>query len=326
MSTLRYRIRRLQERMWKERNTIDEIGKKNACELTEGELSRYLCSRLGRSVAEFKAMSDKEWEQVANRTLEGSHESNQATPHSGQNPVSAGSMLTSPQAASELLRRRCATNEIQTYFPDTGPLRRELYPKHREFFSKGKKYPERLFLAANRVGKTTAGAYETTLHLTGKYPSWWEGRRFDRPIKAWVAGDTSKTVREILQEVLLGPFGQYGTGMIPGDLLLKVTRKQNIAETVDTIYVRHVSGGMSVLRFKSFQEGRKSFQGADLDFVWLDEEAPLEIYVECLVRLMTRQGAIILTFTPLQGLTELVLQFLPGGKLPVAAEAAGPLA
>jgi hypothetical protein len=55
MSTSRYRIRRLQKRMWQERNTIDEIGKKSACELTEGELSRYLCSRLGRSVAEAHA-------------------------------------------------------------------------------------------------------------------------------------------------------------------------------------------------------------------------------------------------------------------------------
>jgi hypothetical protein len=36
------------------------------------------------------------------------------------------------------------------------------------------------------------GGFETTLHLTGDYPEWWEGRRFDHPIEAWVAGETRR--------------------------------------------------------------------------------------------------------------------------------------
>src|SRR5208337_4754825 len=55
-------------------------------------------------------------------------------------------------------------------FPDTGPLRRALYIKHCEFFRHGKEIQERCFMAANRVGKTIVGAYETTCHLTGVYP------------------------------------------------------------------------------------------------------------------------------------------------------------
>lgn len=35
-----------------------------------------------------------------------------------------------------------------------------------------------------------------------------------------------------------------------------------------------------------------------------------------LMRTMTTDGACFLTFTPLNGLTALVLEFLPGGKLP----------
>ena len=62
-------------------------------------------------------------------------------------------------------------------FSDTGPGRRELYPKQIDFFGAGLLYKERLFMAANRVGKTVAGAFETTCHLTGRYPIWWEGRR-----------------------------------------------------------------------------------------------------------------------------------------------------
>src|SRR5437879_510953 len=76
-----------------------------------------------------------------------------------------------------------------TYFPETGPLRRELYAKHMEFFANGATHEERCALGANRVGKTeTIGGYEMVLHLTGEYPPWWNGRRFENPIDAWCAG------------------------------------------------------------------------------------------------------------------------------------------
>src|SRR6202050_1128299 len=76
---------------------------------------------------------------------------------------------------SEGDRRQCP---FLTMFSDTGTGRRELYPKQIEFFAAGLQYKERLFMAANRVGKTVAGGFEATCHLTGRYPSWWEGRRF----------------------------------------------------------------------------------------------------------------------------------------------------
>jgi phage terminase large subunit-like protein len=163
------------------------------------------------------------------------------------------------------------------------------------------------------------GAYETTLHLTGDYPVWWEGRRFNRPIKAWAAGDTSKTVRDIIQEKLLGPPGHFGTGMIPGDALVgKPSSKQGTSDAVDTIDVRHKSGGVSRIALKSYDQRREAFQGTEQDLIWLDEESDESIYTECLMRTMTTDGLIILTFTPLMGLTPLVLQFLPGGKMVAA--------
>src|SRR3954454_13503795 len=110
------------------------------------------------------------------------------------------SNVSPEEAAAELLKRRNSRNKIRTYYPNEGPLRRELYPKHMACFAAGAIHRERLMLAANRVGKTEGvGAYETTVHLTGQYPPWWEGPRFHKPIKAWAAGDTSKTVRDILQ-------------------------------------------------------------------------------------------------------------------------------
>lgn len=212
--------------------------------------------------------------------------------------------------------RRTRTRKILQYYPDEGPLRRELYPQHMQFFEAGATHRERLMLAANRVGKTEGvGGYETALHLTGEYPAWWKGRRFDRPIHAWAAGDTSKTVRDILQAKLLGTVGQFGTGLIPQSNIDRTTPKQGIPDAVEAIYVKHKSGGMSVLQFKSYDQGREVFQGTEQDLVWLDEEPDLGIYVECLLRTMTTDGMVMCTFTPLLGLSETVLAFLPSGAI-----------
>ena len=210
---------------------------------------------------------------------------------------------------------RRARNKIARYYPETGNLRRELYAKHTEFFGAGADHRERLMMAANRVGKTEGvGAYETTLHLTGKYPEWWRGRRFAKPVKAWAAGDTAKTVREIIQEKLLGPPGSMGTGMIPGDSIVKTTAKAGVADAIDTVWVRHASGGISTLVLKSYDQRRESFQGTEQDLIWLDEEPSESIYAECLLRTMTTNGLMLCTFTPLNGLTPLVLQFMPGNQ------------
>lgn len=202
------------------------------------------------------------------------------------------------------------------YYPDHGPLRREFYKKHLAYFAAGKTYMQRLMMAANRVGKTEGvGAYETSLHLTGQYPSWWPGRRFDRQTKGWCAGDTRQTVRDILVEKLLGPKNARGTGMIPGESIVRVVPAPGVPDGVELVEVKHKSGGVSRIGFKSFDQGRESFQGTEQDFIWLDEEPPADIYEECLTRTATTGGMVLLTFTPLSGLSDVVMSFMPGGDI-----------
>src|SRR4051812_16043481 len=102
----------------------------------------------------------------------------------------------------EIQRRKY--NMIEKYYPETGKLSRQAYPKHMQFFKAGTEHRERCMMAANRVGKTDAACYEVTCHLTGQYPSWWEGRKFTHPVDVWLSGDTSTTVRDILQKKLFG--------------------------------------------------------------------------------------------------------------------------
>lgn len=209
--------------------------------------------------------------------------------------------------------RRKRYRLIDELFSDDGPYRRDLYPRHMEFFRAGASHRERLFMAANRSGKSVAGGAEMTYHLTGQYPHWWEGKRFDHPIRALAAGDTSQTTRDIIQHKLLGGLWdtpEFGTGLIPRELLGKPTVSRGIANAYEEITVEHVSGGTSRLAMRSYDQGRRIFQGVEQHVVWMDEEVPRDVYEEALVRTMTTQGVVFMTFTPLQGLTPLVVDFL----------------
>lgn len=182
-------------------------------------------------------------------------------------------------------------------------------PKHKAFFAAGARYHERFFLAGNRVGKSVSGGIEAAFHLTGEYPSWWKGRRFDRPVSAWAAGPDAKSTRDTVQKELMGPIGAFGTGLIPRDKFGNKWSLSGVPQGIDTVEVRHISGGISTLSFKNYEQDIKAYYGTAKDFIWLDEECPENIYNECLIRTMTTNGIVFCTFTPLHGLTPLVVRF-----------------
>lgn len=208
-------------------------------------------------------------------------------------------------------------NKFYEMYPDTGPFSRDKYVKQLECFRLGKDFQERCFMGGNGTGKTWGvAAYELTCHLTGDYPSWWQGRVFKEPISAWVAGDTRETTRDIIQAKLLGEVAKMGdaalgTGMIPRHLIEGEPKYiMGTNKAADYVLVKHVSGGLSMLGFKSYDQGRRSFQGTEKHIIVLDEEPPMDIYLECLQRGRRVGGIILTTFTPLSGPTEVVESFL----------------
>lgn len=189
------------------------------------------------------------------------------------------------------------------------------YAKQLEFYKKGKTDRERLLMAANQVGKTFCGSREVGYHLTGDYPDWWPGHRFGRPIAAWAASETGEVTRDTCQKNIVGEPADreaWGTEAIPGDLILETRMKRGTPDAIDTLVVRHVpTGGQSILGFKSYDQGRKKFQGSKRDLVWLDEEPDEDIYSEALTRTnAVPDGRLLLTFTPLQGISEVVRGYL----------------
>ena len=188
------------------------------------------------------------------------------------------------------------------------------YPKQREFFALGATKRERLFSAGNQIQeKSEAGAVEMTYHLTGNYPDDWAGRRFDHPVKAWAAGEGGLVVRDVQQRKLCGEPGlveAFGTGFIPLSAFVgKPSMGHGVTDAYDTIHVRHKSGGTSVLKFKSYEQGRSKFQADTVDVIWLDEEPDMDIYTEMLTRTNDTGGMVYVTFTPLKGKTALYIRF-----------------
>jgi phage terminase large subunit-like protein len=213
-----------------------------------------------------------------------------------------------PDKAEVLLKRlaaeqerRIVENRLQHYKP---------YDRQQDFHAAGATHRERLLMAGNQLGKTLAGGFEMSMHATGRYPNWWKGKRFDRPITGWACGVTNETVRGTVQRVLVGRPDAIGTGAIPKDCLAEMVPARGIADLLDTIKVRHISGGISTIALKSYISGRERFQGETLDVVWLDEEPGADIYTECLTRTNVGSNPIFMTFTPLLGVSEVVRRFL----------------
>lgn len=187
------------------------------------------------------------------------------------------------------------------------------YAKQREFHARGSVDRERLLMAGNQLGKTFCGAAEAAIHLTGQYPDWWTGRRFDRPVRAWGGSKTGEVTRDGVQRYLIGEpkdQAQWGTGMIPAESLMDWSRRQGVADSLDSAIVKHVSGGVSTIGFKSYDQGRQKWQSETLDFVWFDEEPPMDIYMEGLTRTNATGGMTFITFTPLLGMSDVVSMFL----------------
>ena len=190
-----------------------------------------------------------------------------------------------------------------------------------EFHNAGKEYDQRAIIAANRVGKTRTAAVEVAIHLTGLYPDWWEGHRLDKPNDWIVAGETQEDMRNIQQLALFGKINEErkpdGTGWVPKDRIINCTFRQgSLTNILDTVDVRHVSGGISTVSCKSYEQGESKFQGVMKDGAWLDEEPQKKdvgVFAEIETRLLDKQGILLFTRTPLYGLSKFVKHFIKGG-------------
>lgn len=226
--------------------------------------------------------------------------------------VSSEPLTTYSQEDLEVLRakllaekeKRAAERKLWVYGP---------YAKQRLFHDRGGEFRERLFMAGNQLGKTWSGAFEMAMHLTGEYPDWWAGRRWDRAVRAIAGSESSELTRDAIQRLLVGPPEEeaaWGTGAIPKASIVGWARKAGVPNALDSVTVKHKNGGTSTILFKSYDQGRGKWQANTVDIVWFDEEPPQDIYSEGLTRTNATKGMVYMTFTPLLGMSEVVRRFL----------------
>jgi phage terminase large subunit-like protein len=192
---------------------------------------------------------------------------------------------------------------------------KEFYEPQLRFFAAGIKHHQRLIRGGNQVGKSFACAFEASLHMTGQYPKFWIGKRFNKPTRGWIVGPERTLVRDGPQRQLTAKQGEFGTGTIP---LATFTGKPIMVpggtQMIDTMSVAHETDGqrdgLSSATFKSFEQGSEKMQSESVDWIWVDERFSEGIYSELIARTTATDGIVFLSYTPLKGGGELTYRFL----------------
>lgn len=207
-------------------------------------------------------------------------------------------------------------HKLETIFPKSGPFRRELFPKHIEFANSTKTHRISVFMASNRSGKTYDAAAIIAQWAQGIYMDWFDGRKYNKPLRILCAGKTHQSVRDVWCTYLLGQ-GLDGTGFIKKENVAKVGAKSGIAGFPDYVLIRNHFGGNSIIYFRSYDQSVDSFMGYTLDVAAFDEEPPSHfLYTEVLTRIATSKGNMIMTYTPLGGMSDVTMQIMDDQKKP----------
>ena len=211
----------------------------------------------------------------------------------------------------DMLSQASSRNALLTYDP---------YPWQRKFHAAGKWAPERMVMGANGSGKSYTVGNELAMHVTGRYPDWWEGIRMPAGgFEVWVGSIDNDMQKIGQQRALLGRDleAALGTGAIPHDCILNVDiRQANVRGVADIVTIKHSSGQPVTMKFKNYEQGWRKWQSGDPRIIVMDEE-PDEgqvdqkyVFTEIQTRLVRNQGILLVGYTPLLGETELTKHFM----------------
>lgn len=189
----------------------------------------------------------------------------------------------------QIQKVRKEKNRLQYY--NTG---NKIHHKQIEFHKCPKK--NRWVFGGNRSGKTECGAVEVIYLARGNHPY----REVKKATTGWVVSLSTQVQRDVAQSKIL----HYLNPDWIVDVVMISGRKDSYANgVIDYILIKNVFGTISKIGFKSCDQGREKFQGTSLDYVWFDEEPTQDIYTECRMRVLDKDGDIFATMTPLKGMT-----------------------
>jgi phage terminase large subunit-like protein len=154
-----------------------------------------------------------------------------------------------------------------------------------------------LCTGGNRAGKTQFGA-QLAIAIGAGRDEWW--------VREWIK--LNNLPEDIIQrkpQTVWYAALSYGDALEYGRPKLEQYAPQGTKYTrwraQDRASMRLPNGGRIVSL--SVDAGREKFQGASVKFIWCDEEPSSEVFEECLLRTVDTQGTVLITATPLKGLS-----------------------
>ena len=146
----------------------------------------------------------------------------------------------------------------------------------------------RVFRSGNRVGKTTIGCVDPILDCLGWHPFMPADRR--PPLRWWFSAvDWVAGVGQVIWPEI--------EKHLPMDQVQHISWYRKNGPAIPQV-VTFRNGSM--IEFKSADSGRKKYQGANIDGLWVDEEQPADVIEEARTRLLNSGGMFNVTLTPLE--------------------------
>lgn len=145
-------------------------------------------------------------------------------------------------------------------------------------------------------------------------------REFSRSkakICAIIAGNRSGKTEVGAEKFLKSALKKKGRywALCPSYQLQRAGTQEKILELLKPEHIKHISKidsrtvssillvNDSIIEFKTYEQGWEKLQSAKIAGAWLDEEPPERIFKEVYTRTIDLGGQLILTFTPLKGMT-----------------------
>ena len=145
----------------------------------------------------------------------------------------------------------------------------------------------RLFIAANRTGKTLSGICEDLWHLTGEYPEWYPHSQ------RWVPPVFGRYVATDFKEGVAGVFQPYIDELLPRGYI------KRILKTPQGIYQKLFFNNGSILEVLTREQDTNVFEGWHGHFLHCDEPIQRDKYVASIRGLIDFNGRVWFTMTPL---------------------------
>lgn len=212
----------------------------------------------------------------------------------------------------ELIEEQIRRNKANTLMR----LYKLLYPWQRDVNKSTATNQAVMLMAANQVGKTRTGCVIDAFHLIGDYPDDWDGKVFKNPPMCWLLGYSGEKTRDLLQHKIFGRHDgkEWEGGLVAKELILDHKSMSGTSGAMREVRVKHVNG-ISTCQFWSYSQGQHALMGDIVDWYHQDEESEdAEIFPQVLTRTLNgdggKGGAGILTFTPENGMTQLVCKFM----------------